>query len=120
MCTESSTTSQEAFRLTGRGGFNFGADTINPFDVTSDTLDYKQNVFQIGGQITLDKVIRYNKPLQFFGGVGVDVGYGALNYDTVDVNTDGVETRGGQQSSPGWASQSLLVEGSPITLTIWD
>ena len=88
---------KNAFRLTGRAGFNFGQDTVNPLSTSSSGNEYQQLAWQLGGQITLDKVIRYNKPLQFFGGVGVDVGYGSLTYTTVELD-EGNETIGPQEN----------------------
>jgi hypothetical protein len=107
---------KNAFRLTGRAGFNFGQDTVNPLSTTSNNLEYQQLAWQVGGQITLDKVVRYNKPLQFFGGVGVDVGYGSLTYNMVELNDEGNEKIGSQENDSDLGMS--IIAGGGITYNI--
>ncbi len=105
---------KNAFRLTGRGGLNYVKDDANSLNEDNFGLPYQQLAWQVGGQVTLDKVIRYNKPLQVFVGVGADVGYGNVAYTYVDgeVNEDGEwESSVGEQDDDSGLGIALLAAG---------
>ena len=107
---------KNAFRLTGRAGFNYGTEDLNTVSDSNIGEYYQQLAWQLGGQVTLDKVFRYNKPLQIFAGVGADVGYGSLAWLGIEADDEGAAVVGDRDDDNGLGIDILA--GGGITYNI--
>ena len=106
----------KAFRMSVRVGGNFTQEETNSLSLDNYGEVYQQLAWQGNGQLTLDKVFLYNKPLQLFVGTGIDVGYGTHNYNTVNQNNDGEAIVGSTESDSGLGLHILA--GGGVTYTI--
>jgi hypothetical protein len=107
---------KKAYRLTTRAGLNYSQDDINALKTDYIGQYYQQQAWQMGGQVTFDKVIGYNRPLQVFGGIGVDFGYGSLSYTQIERDEDNEATIGKPDGDKAFGIDILA--GGGITYNI--